>query len=139
MSSLTDLRNIKEVVESVMESDLVKKSRTRNTINAIKIYCFVARKITKQPYAVIGHIINKSHATILHHVKDFETLIKYDLDLNDATKFCMRLCRDMLGQKNVNYRDTIELYWRNLTLDQQKKLSSLVTKYYITNTKINEY
>lgn len=51
----------------------------------------------------------------------------------------MKLCREMLGQQQINYRDTVELYWTNLTKSQQERLSGLVTHYYISNTKLDVY
>ena len=139
MSSLKKLKNIKKIIESVMHCDLASNSRKRHNINAIKIYCFVCRKTTQESYSMIGHVINKSHATIIHHVKDFETILQYDVNLNNDTKFCMKLCREMLGQHQINYRDTVELYWTNLTKSQQQRLSGLVTHYYISNTKLDVY
>tara|TARA_R100001369_G_scaffold6156_8_gene16729 strand:- start:3018 stop:3431 length:414 start_codon:yes stop_codon:yes gene_type:complete len=126
---IDDLKNIAEVVNTAMQCDISTKGRKLNTVNATKIYSYICREITDCAYVDIGLAINKHHATILHHTKDFIDIIKYDRELNEATKYCMRVCRDMLGKGSINHKDNIQLNWTLLSLEQQKRLSRSVIRY----------
>lgn len=132
---MIDIRNISEVVNSVMNCDMSSTSRKRNKVNAIKIYSYICRKITSSSYEDIAFVINKHHANIIHHEKSLENIIQHDQELNDATKYCMRLCRDMLGRHTLNYKDNVHLYWTKLTLEQQKRISHSVMRYTNANKK----
>ena len=132
---MIDIRNISEVVNSVMNCDMSSSSRKRNKVNAIKIYSYICRKITSSSYEDIAFVINKHYANIIHHEKSLEDIIQHDQGLNDATKYCMRLCRDMLGKGSINHKDNIQLNWHLLSLEQQKRLSRSVIRYVGLNKK----
>ena len=126
---IDDLRNIADVVNTAMNCEMSSSSRKRNKVNAIKIYSYICRRITSSSYEDIAFVINKHHANIIHHEKDLENIIQQDQHLNDATKYCMRLCRDMLGKGSINHKDNIQLNWHLLSLEQQKRLSRSVIRY----------
>lgn len=135
VDEIIDLNNIAEVVSSAMDTNISLNSRKRKNINGVRVYCYIARSLTGASFKKIGQVINRSHAQVLVHNKDFESLTRYDQNLNNATKYCMRLCRDMLGKKSLNWRDQIQLYWPFLSLQQQKKIGMAVIRYANINKK----
>tara|TARA_R110000823_G_scaffold43423_2_gene112982 strand:+ start:938 stop:1351 length:414 start_codon:yes stop_codon:yes gene_type:complete len=132
---IDDLRNIAEVVNTAMQCDISTKGRKRNKVNAIKIYSYICREITDCALVDIGLVINKDHGTILYHAKDLINIIKFDIKLNEATKYCMRVCRDMLGKGSINHKDNVQLNWHKLSLEQQKRLSRSVVRYVRLNNR----
>ena len=134
---IDDLRNIAEVVNTAMQCDISTKGRKRNKVNAIKIYSYICREITDCALVDIGLVINKDHGTILYHAKDLKKIIEFDLKLNNATKYCIRVCRDMLGKGSINHKDNIQLNWHLLSLEQQERLSRSVIRYVRLNNRGN--
>jgi len=132
---IDDLRNIADVVNTAMNCDISTKGRKRNKVNGIKIYSYICRKITDAALVDIGLVINRDHATIMHHSADLKKIIEFDSKLNDATKYCIRVCRDMLGKGSINHKDNIQLNWNLLSLEQQERLSRSVLRYVRLNNK----
>ena len=132
---IDDLKNIAEVVNTAMNCDMFTKGRKRNKINGIKIYSYICRKITGAALVDIGLVINRDHSTILYHSEDLKKIIEFDLKLNDATKYCIRVCRDMLGKGSINHKDNIQLNWHLLSLEQQERLSRSVIRYVRLNNR----
>ena len=98
---------------------------------------YICREITDCALVDIGLVINKDHGTILYHAKDLKKIIEFDLKLNDATKYCIRVCRDMLGKGSINHKDNIQLNWHLLSLEQQERLSRSVIRYVRLNNRGN--
>jgi len=134
-----DLINIEEVVNEALSCEISSGSRKRVSVDGKKIFCYISKQLTEKTLKEIGEHINLTHATILYHIRTFENLMRYDQKLRDATKFCMLVCNNMLGNETLKFRDNVELYWKTLSFKQQETLSRLAKRYYINNTKINEY
>ncbi len=132
---MSELNNIKAVVNDTFKTNIDSKSRKRNNINAIKSFCYVSRKITNIPYQVIGRIIDRNHATVIHHIKDFESLMSQDKQLKEATEFILIKCNNMLGIDNPSYHENIYIYWDGFTIAQKKKLGTLALKFHFDNLK----
>lgn len=61
------LREIKEIIEEGFSVNLMENTRKRHKVNALKAFCYLARKHTNVSSKSIGEFIQKDHATILHH------------------------------------------------------------------------
>ena len=73
----------------------------------------------------------------MHHTRSFEMILKSDPMLRRNLEACWLRVNNILGLKNFDYRDVIVMRWKDLTIDQRKKLSLLADKYYNEN-KVNE-
>ena len=85
----------------------------------------------------IGLHVGLNHATVMHHTRSFEMILKSDPMLRRNLEACWLRVNNILGLKNFDYRDVIVMRWKDLTIDQRKKLSLLADKYYNRN-KVNE-
>jgi len=54
------------------------KSRLRDIVEARQIYCFISRVETGLSLAVIGKVINRDHATVLHSMRSILGLIAFN-------------------------------------------------------------
>ena len=55
------------------------RSRRQDVVAARQLYCYVARQRTKRSFDKIGQLVERDHATVLHHVRT----CKNRLDVRD--------------------------------------------------------
>lgn len=72
------LESIKEIVEESCKVDLSKNTRVRNVMDARRIFSALSVKLTSETYCNIGDVINRTHCSIVHHVKTTKDLLKTD-------------------------------------------------------------
>ena len=73
------------VVESVYRLDLKTRSRERKYIGARISYSYILRDLGFG-WTDIGRTINRTHATIINNVKQFETYMKFDPNFKELHK-----------------------------------------------------
>jgi hypothetical protein len=132
-----DLNNIIEAVNEICDVEIRSRSRKRNIIDSKKIYMHIAVELNLFTLYDIGLHVGLNHATVLHHTRSFEMILKSDPMLRRNLEACWLRVNNILGLKNFDYRDVIVMRWKDLTIDQRKKLSLLADKYYNEN-KVNE-
>ena len=69
-------------INDVNIDDVKGKSRNDELITARREYCYFARKLTNKSLLKIGAVINRYHATVLHHenkIKKWLTIPSYNL------------------------------------------------------------
>tara|TARA_R110002072_G_scaffold939_1_gene7809 strand:+ start:1384 stop:1803 length:420 start_codon:yes stop_codon:yes gene_type:complete len=132
-----DLNNIIEAVNEICDVEIRSRSRKRNIIDSKKIYMHIAVELNLFTLYDIGLHVGLNHATVLHHTRSFEMILKSDPMLRRNLEACWLRVNNILGLKNFDYRDVIVMRWKDLTIDQRKKLSLLADKYYNQN-KVNE-
>jgi hypothetical protein len=134
-----DLIQIVEVVNSIADCDIQKKSRRRKVVDAKRIYSALAKRLCPdKTLSIIGEAINVSHCSINHYLKDFEELKQQDAELRNAYKFCLEICQNMLGQASNNYMHHILANWQTLTMKQQKIISDLALYMIEQNQEVEE-
>jgi hypothetical protein len=132
-----DLNNIIEAVNEICDVEIRSRSRKRNIIDSKKIYMHIAVELNLFTLYDIGLHVGLNHATVMHHTRSFEMILKSDPMLRRNLEACWLRVNNILGLKNFDYRDVIVMRWKDLTIDQRKKLSLLADKYYNEN-KVNE-
>ena len=132
-----DLNNIIEAVNEICDVEIRSRSRKRNIIDSKKIYMHIAVELNLFTLYDIGLHVGLNHATVMHHTRSFEMILKSDPMLRRNLEACWLRVNNILGLKNFDYRDVIVMRWKDLTIDQRKKLSLLADKYYNQN-KVNE-
>lgn len=86
MSSLDTLDKIKESIERHFKVDLNSKKRSRDIVDARTMYCYIAKQLTDASTTSIGKVINRDHATVLHHNKKFNALYSTDKSFKRSYK-----------------------------------------------------
>lgn len=105
------LEQIKEAVESYFGFTIVTPPHSRGKqelCDARTIYSSLARKLTKYSLQSIGDVINRNHATVLHHCKVAENFKQSD-------KIFLRQwnhCHDLIPEwsRNEVIKDKREFY-----------------------------
>ena len=120
------LRNILDVVETAFKVDLRDKRRTRELVDARRVYCYIARKLTNKGYQDIGRLIGKNHATMIHYMRDFDTLLKHDRQLKASTIYCLEKSKTMMNIETRAPKEILDENWEDLSLKQQEDISNIV-------------
>lgn len=82
--------SLKEIVDSVFSVDIFSDNRRRNVIDARHVYSKILRE-KGYSYESIGSSIKKNHATIIHYVKNIDSILKYDKSLSEKYFTCKLL------------------------------------------------
>jgi len=83
------LLKILENVKDVTGIDLLtNKSRNRETVDARKIYCYLAKDLNIYSLKEIGQPIGVDHSTIIYHVRECKNLIEIDKAFKSKFEKC---------------------------------------------------
>lgn len=72
------LSRIVEIVINEAGFDFRNNTRNRRTVDAVKVYCLLAREFTEYSFNEIGSYIDKHYSTVMHHVKTSKDLLDTD-------------------------------------------------------------
>lgn len=74
--------------------DITQKRRYKPLIDLLQIYCYRAyTHFPKLSYYEIGKSVNRHHATVLHHVKQYKNLYFSDAQFREQAEFYItRFC-----------------------------------------------
>lgn len=131
---MNDLIQIKAVVESYNSNiNIAEKIRDRHFSDARKMYCYISRKCTRYSLSKIGEFINRDHTTILHSIKRCEDLMLTDKDFRNKVRHCMLKSTNILNIKTATYKEKIDVFWSNLSNEQQEAIYNKVNQMYANN------
>ena len=90
MGIANDLDAILSIIcraSGVAKEDILSKSRKREVVAARQAYCYYAKQRTNHSLLVIGDLVDRDHATVIHSINKIEDLIdtkdKMTLELID--------------------------------------------------------
>lgn len=79
--------SLRDIVNNVFSVDIYSKSRQREIVDARHVYSKILRE-KGYGYQSIGDSIKKNHATIVHYVKNIDSILTYDSSLRDKYMEC---------------------------------------------------
>src|SRR3972149_3345237 len=80
-----DLTEIKKDIEEIFEiEDLSLRYRGRDLVMYRYLYMNLARKFTNKSYGRIARIVGLQYCQVMHGLRQFEILLPYYKDINDA-------------------------------------------------------
>lgn len=87
MTKKEEMDNLKKVVDTVFNVDILKKSNKRELVNARKLF---SKILTDRAYGVseIGRYLKKHHTTIMHYMSDVDNMLKYSPSVFDKYLIC---------------------------------------------------
>lgn len=100
-SKYTEPSEVLKIVNEVMGVDIMKNTRNRLYIDGRAIYYKILRDEMNLSYAFIGKSVNKSHATILHAIRNINFYVERDAYLRDIYTRCLRKL-DLVAEKEVD-------------------------------------
>jgi hypothetical protein len=99
------VNRLKTIVNNVFNVNVDSKNRETDTIEARATCYTILRKECHLSFAEIGRYFLKHHATIIHAVREFPYMAKYNprLSINYA------LCKKMFKENNESFDDSLEI------------------------------
>ena len=116
------MEKYKKIIEQFYNISLDNNSRLRKYIYARAMYYYICNKHTNYNVSEIGRSLNKCHATVLHSLKEFPFMLKYDKKLNEDFFYIRELC---------NFNSKPKMHLEELL----HKYNTLVIKYDILKEK----
>lgn len=130
-----DLIIIKAVVESTFNNiNITDRARERRFCDARKIYAYISKKCTRYSLAKIGDFIKRDHSTIHHAVIKSQDLILTDDNFKNRVKHCMDKSINLLNINKSTYKNKVDVFWSNLSNEQQEEIYMKVSEMYAYNT-----
>jgi hypothetical protein len=117
------VKAIKKLISSHYEIDIEAKTKAYNYVKARAMAYTLMREKCLMSYTSIGLAFKKNHATILHAVKEFPFMRKWDKELNRDYNDILVLWEGESGE----YEDVkpLQLKKQLKYLDEQNKLLNL--------------
>lgn len=111
------IKKLKKIIKEQTEIDIDVVSRKRETINARKVYYKILRITTNVSCNTISKSVGKTHATVLHALKNFEWDYKTD-----------KAFREMYDNIYSVYTDGVEITKSDDIVEQNAKMQDIITK-----------
>lgn len=108
MKRETLLKLVSKVTEIPVE-DIKSKSRKREIVTARHTFCYACQKMPhlfSKPVSLvsIGDIINRGHATVIYSVKQFESFLEHEKEIQDIYR---KLQKETAGIKQTDEVDDV--------------------------------
>lgn len=102
---MDELIKIKVIVERVANVDSIStKSRDNALVDARRIYCYLARKLTTYSYREIGEVINKSYSNVIYLINKTEELIQFDKDFEQLFNRCLLNTTELQEENSIQFK-----------------------------------
>jgi hypothetical protein len=88
------------VINTLLDVDLLSKFKTREVADARIIYSKIMRD-SGETTKYTGSFINKDHATVLHHIKQFNNIIDFDPKFKRNYEQCVEYINSNLSEENI--------------------------------------
>ena len=120
MKSL-EVKTLKYLVNNTMNVNVDMPTRKYRYIKARAICYKILRDQNNMSYQSIGRFFSKTHATIIHSIKEFDAMIKYDKQMEEDYNNIINVWGKPLDVKNKHI-DALDLV---IKIDMEKSLKHL--------------
>tara|TARA_R110002126_G_C10481865_1_gene502014 strand:- start:4847 stop:5284 length:438 start_codon:yes stop_codon:yes gene_type:complete len=120
MESL-EVKTLKYLVNNTMNVNLDMPTRKYRYIKARAICYKILREQNNMSYSMIGRFFNKTHGTIIHAIKEFDSMVAYDKAMKEDYNNILNVWGRPLEAKN-KYVDALDLV---IKIDMQKSIKQL--------------
>lgn len=119
------MESLKQIVNEIFLIDIESKSRKRAIVDGRKVYSKILRDLGYS-YELIGSTINKDHATIIHYVKDIDSLFEFDNIFKKRYNLCKR--KFLLEDRQVIIKSNDNIHLEAITLAERLEKAILDKK-----------
>ena len=120
MESL-EVKTLKYLVNNTMNVNLDMPTRKYRYIKARAICYKILREQNNMSYSMIGRFFNKTHGTIIHAIKESDSMVAYDKAMKEDYNNILNVWGRPLEAKN-KYVDALDLV---IKIDMQKSIKQL--------------
>jgi hypothetical protein len=119
------MESLKQIVNEIFLIDIESKSRKRGIVDGRKVYSKILRDLGYS-YELIGSTINKDHATIMHYVKDIDSLFEFDNVFKKRYNLCKR--KFLLEDRQIIMKSSDDIHLEAVTLAEKLEKAILDKK-----------
>ena len=84
-----DLNYIRKRILFYIGLDVKENTRERDYVYARMVFCKVMRNEYKMTFNVIGKYLGRSHCTMVHYMRNFDTIEKYEHSFNKVYQYIL--------------------------------------------------
>ena len=95
-----NIQQVKELLSRTYGFDIAEKTRVREFVYARRVFAKITREFG-YTFQEIGDTIGCDHATIIHHVKMFNTVMDVDLKVYDKIKEILNSSKRLRPERNI--------------------------------------
>lgn len=128
MNKIT-LIGIKSMVSRHLQIAIGTPARNRNYVYGRAIYYKLAKEFTHHTFKDIGQVVKKDHASVIHGLKVFEVIERYNDNMINIYFECKKHLDNI--KNDTEFPDETN-YWRD-------KYENIKELYLITKDKLAEY
>lgn len=99
-----EIEILKEIVNIAFNVDLLVKNRKRDVVDARRIFSKILRE-RNYGYEQIANALEKDHATVIHYMKNIDSILIYDKVLTEKYNFCRSEFLKYAGPKEITQRN----------------------------------
>jgi hypothetical protein len=122
-TQVTEMNDLKYIIDKIFGVDLMKNSRQRNIVDSRLIYAKILRD-RGHTFQSIGRSINKDHTTIVYYINQVDNIIKHDVRIAEKYATCKNIFlqgKPFISEK-LNEADLVDMVDK-LTKENEKLIS----------------
>tara|TARA_R100000734_G_C3267496_1_gene64362 strand:+ start:173 stop:586 length:414 start_codon:yes stop_codon:yes gene_type:complete len=128
MNKIT-LQGIKGMVSRKLQIGIGTSIRQRNYVYGRAIYFKLAKEFTHHTFKDIGQVVKRDHASVIHGLKVFEVIERYNDNMLDVYYDCKKILNNLKNDKELTNDSD---YWRD-------KYENIKELYLIAKDKLADY
>lgn len=119
---------VRKIVNKILKVNILNKKRERKIVDARYIYYSICYYNLKMTVAAISRTTKHNHATVLHGLKQADSLYEVDVDFRDRYYEILRICQEMnKAVKSGSKEDEIDIV-ENSVQHEIKMLNKKIVK-----------
>lgn len=115
------MESLKQIVNEIFLIDIESDRRKRTIVDGRKVYSKILRDLGYR-YQHIGNTLGKDHCTIIHYVKNIDSLLEFDSVFNKRYNMCKK--KFLLQNREIIMKSNDNIHLQAITLSE--KLEQLI-------------
>lgn len=115
------MESLKQIVNEIFLIDIDSKRRKRTIVDGRKVYSKILRDLGYS-YQHIGNTLDKDHCSIIHYVKNIDSLLEFDSVFNKRYNMCKK--KFLLQNREIIMKSNDNIHLQAITLSE--KLEQLI-------------
>lgn len=128
------IEDIHQIYKKYSNIDILSNNRTRNVVEHRCMFANLCREYTDSSLFKIGKYFNRDHSTVLHYIKQFNIMAKYN---KSAMKAYMRTEQEIMEQFPLLFKHPDERKIATDTSESERRRS--LRRLHAATVKMNFY
>lgn len=110
------MESLKQIVNEIFLIDIDSNKRKRSIVDGRKVYSKILRDLG-YGYEHIGKTLGKNHCTIIHYVKNIDSLLEFDSVFNKRYNMCKK--KFLLQKREIIMKSNDNIHLEAITLAEK--------------------